>query len=47
MVEEHEPQRLDLGEQLGPAALERHAERRRAPLEPAQPSPSSVGSIRP
>jgi hypothetical protein len=46
VVEEREPQRLDLGQKLRPAALERDPERRRAPLAPAQPS-SRVGSISP
>jgi hypothetical protein len=47
VVEEREPQRLDLGEQLGSAPVERDAECRRAPLAPAQPSSSRVGSISP
>jgi hypothetical protein len=46
VVEQREPERLDLGDQLRPAPRERDTQRRRPALEPAQPS-SRVGSMRP
>ena len=47
VVEQRKPERLELGDQLGAAALERDSERLGTSLEGGQPSPSRVGSISP